>query len=176
MAQYMYSNVHCNDYNTTKPTTKPYKTKLCVCAQTSLRTCTCTCSSQRYCYYIHVHVHVHIHIHYALCSYLGLYIHLYIESPPPPVPIPPPTPTLTLTHQVINCGDSDYLKSKLPDIIPGLIRGYCHSESSVRKVSVFCLVAVQASVGDIIREYLTKLSSSQVSQCTETYSLNYAFT
>ncbi len=38
----------------------------------------------------------------------------------------------------------------------------------MRKVSVFCLVAVQASVGDTIKEYLTKLSSSQVSQvhCT----------
>ncbi|XP_064397669.1 CLIP-associating protein 1-B-like [Halichondria panicea] len=69
--------------------------------------------------------------------------------------------TIKLFTKVINCGDSDYLRSKLPEIIPGLIRGYCHTESSVRKVSVFCLVAVQASVGDTIKEYLTKLSSSQ---------------
>lgn len=52
--------------------------------------------------------------------------------------------------------------TKLGDVVPGVIRGYSHSESSVRKASVFCLVAIHAVVGDSIREHLQKLSSSQV--------------
>lgn len=58
--------------------------------------------------------------------------------------------------------DGEYLKSKLGDVVPGVIRGYSHSESSVRKASVFCLVAIHAVVGDAMREHLNKLSSSQV--------------
>ncbi len=67
--------------------------------------------------------------------------------------------------QVINNGDYDYLQSKLSDMVPGLIRGYCHSESGVRKASVFCLVGLQAKVGDSIKEHLAKLSTSQVNMC-----------
>ena len=65
-------------------------------------------------------------------------------------------------QQVINQVDVEYLESKLSDIVPGVTRGYCHSESSVRKASVFCLVAIHAVVGDKMREHLVKLSSSQV--------------
>ena len=60
--------------------------------------------------------------------------------------------------------ESDYLECKLPDVIPGVIRGYSHSESSVRKASVFCLVAIHAVVGDTLKQHLEKLSSSQVSR------------
>lgn len=60
--------------------------------------------------------------------------------------------------------DADYLELKLSDVVPGVIRGYSHSESSVRKASVFCLVALHAVVGEKIREHLAKLSSSQVFQ------------
>lgn len=56
----------------------------------------------------------------------------------------------------------EYLESKLGDVIPGVIRGYSHSESGVRKASVFCLVAIHAVVGDKMRQHLQKLSSSQV--------------
>lgn len=58
--------------------------------------------------------------------------------------------------------DGEYLTAKLSDVVPGVIRGYSHSESSVRKASVFCLVAIHTVVGDAIREHLQKLSSSQV--------------
>ena len=68
---------------------------------------------------------------------------------------------LQVTGQV----DPDYLESKLAEVIPGVIRGYSHSESSVRKASVFCLVAIHAVVGDTLKQHLQKLSSSQVSGC-----------
>ena len=80
---------------------------------------------------------------------------LYAFSPPPTLP------------QVISLANADILREKLGSIVPGIIRGYCHSESSVRKGSVFCLVALHSVVGEDIREHLTKLSSSQVSKlCT----------
>lgn len=65
--------------------------------------------------------------------------------------------------QVIDQVDPQYLESKLAEVIPGMTRGYCHSESSVRKASVFCLVALHNVVGDKMRLHLNKLSSSQVS-------------
>ena len=42
------------------------------------------------------------------------------------------------------------------------MRGYSHQESTVRKASVFCLVAVHSVVGSELKDHLTKLSSSQV--------------
>ena len=70
---------------------------------------------------------------------------------------------IIVVFQVVSLVEVDLLKSKLKDIIPGVIRGYCHSESSVRKASVFCLVSIHAAAGEDIRQHLTKLSSSQVS-------------
>lgn len=69
---------------------------------------------------------------------------------------------VTVHFQVAGLVDADYLATKLGDVVPGVIRGYSHSESSVRKASVFCLVSIHAVVGDAIREHLQKLSSSQV--------------
>ncbi len=54
------------------------------------------------------------------------------------------------------------MESKLNDLVPGILRGYSHSESSVRKASVFCLVAIHSVVGEKVRDHLSKLSSSQV--------------
>lgn len=68
---------------------------------------------------------------------------------------------IKLLTKVTGLVDGRYLESKLSDLVPGVIRGYSHSESSVRKASVFCLVAIHAVVGDTLREHLSKLSSSQ---------------
>ena len=54
------------------------------------------------------------------------------------------------------------MQGRLKEVVPGVLRGYSHSESSVRKASVFCLVAVYSVVGEKLREHLNKLSSSQV--------------
>lgn len=64
--------------------------------------------------------------------------------------------------QVATLSPADFLRAKLPGMVPGLMRGYSHQESTVRKASVFCLVAVHSVVGPEMKEHLTKLSSSQV--------------
>ena len=64
--------------------------------------------------------------------------------------------------QVATLSQAEYLRSKLVDLVPGLMRGYSHQESTVRKASVFCLVAIHTIVGPQLKEHLTKLSSSQV--------------
>ena len=84
---------------------------------------------------------------------------------------------IIVVFQVVSLVEVDLLKSKLKDIIPGVIRGYCHSESSVRKASVFCLVSIHAAAGEDIRQHLTKLSSSQVSFThTHTHTCTHQFT
>lgn len=70
--------------------------------------------------------------------------------------------TSSLLCQVATLSPGAYLRSKLPDLVPGLMRGYSHQESTVRKASVFCLVAVHSVVGPELKEHLSKLSSSQV--------------
>ncbi|XP_052252616.1 CLIP-associating protein 1-like isoform X3 [Dreissena polymorpha] len=54
------------------------------------------------------------------------------------------------------------LEPLLPEIIPGLLKGYDDSESSVRKASVFCLVAVYMVVGEHLRNYLSDLNGSKI--------------
>ena len=58
--------------------------------------------------------------------------------------------------------EDEFLSQHLSALVPSVVKGYCHTESSVRKTSVFCLVAIHAVVGEKIREYLSKLTSSQV--------------
>ncbi|XP_067439333.1 CLIP-associating protein 1-B-like isoform X1 [Thunnus thynnus] len=53
------------------------------------------------------------------------------------------------------------LHQLLPDIIPGLLQGYDNTESSVRKASVFCLVAIYAVIGEELKPYLAQLTGSK---------------
>ncbi|KAM6893696.1 LOW QUALITY PROTEIN: CLIP-associating protein 1-B-like [Xenentodon cancila] len=50
----------------------------------------------------------------------------------------------------------------LPDVIPGLLQGYDNTESSVRKTSVFCLVAIYAVIGEELKPYLAQLTGSKM--------------
>ncbi|XP_062236270.1 CLIP-associating protein 1-B-like [Platichthys flesus] len=54
------------------------------------------------------------------------------------------------------------LHQLLPDIIPGLLQGYDNTESSVRKASVFCLVAVYSVIGEELKPYLAQLTGSKM--------------
>ncbi|XP_044200393.1 CLIP-associating protein 1-B-like isoform X3 [Thunnus albacares] len=54
------------------------------------------------------------------------------------------------------------LHQLLPDIIPGLLQGYDNTESSVRKASVFCLVAIYAVIGEELKPYLAQLTGSKM--------------
>lgn len=55
------------------------------------------------------------------------------------------------------------LEPFLPQIMPGLLRGYDDKESSVRKASVFCMVALYLQVGEKLMPFLKDLSGSKVS-------------
>ncbi|KAM4711198.1 CLIP-associating protein 1-A-like isoform 3-T3 [Anableps anableps] len=54
------------------------------------------------------------------------------------------------------------LHQLLPDVIPGLLQGYDNTESSVRKASVFCLVAIYAVIGEELKPYLSQLTGSKM--------------
>ncbi|XP_071398045.1 CLIP-associating protein 1-B-like isoform X1 [Centroberyx affinis] len=56
----------------------------------------------------------------------------------------------------------DSLHQLLPDIIPGLLQGYDNTESSVRKASVFCLVAIYSVIGEELKPYLAQLTGSKM--------------
>ncbi|EPY75911.1 hypothetical protein CB1_001533046 [Camelus ferus] len=49
----------------------------------------------------------------------------------------------------------------LVDIIPGLLQGYDNTESSVRKASVFCLVAIYSVIGEELKPHLAQLTGSK---------------
>ncbi|XP_026127293.1 CLIP-associating protein 1-like isoform X7 [Carassius auratus] len=54
------------------------------------------------------------------------------------------------------------LHQLLPDIIPGLLQGYDNTESSVRKASVFCLVAIYSVIGEELKPHLAQLTGSKM--------------
>ncbi|KAM6934632.1 LOW QUALITY PROTEIN: CLIP-associating protein 1a [Xenentodon cancila] len=58
------------------------------------------------------------------------------------------------------CKDS--LLQLLADIIPGLLQGYDNTESSVRKASVFCLVAIYSVIGEELKPHLAQLTGSKM--------------
>lgn len=79
------------------------------------------------------------------------------------------------------------LHGLLPDVIPGLLQvrlkavlqvkcvcdvlmflfqGYDNMESSVRKASVFCLVAIYSVIGEELKPYLSQLTGSKVQEKT----------
>lgn len=43
-----------------------------------------------------------------------------------------------------------------------LLQGYDNTESSVRKASVFCLVAIYSVIGEELKPYLAQLTGSKV--------------
>ncbi|XP_063114987.1 CLIP-associating protein 1 isoform X44 [Cavia porcellus] len=56
----------------------------------------------------------------------------------------------------------DSLLQLLADIIPGLLQGYDNTESSVRKASVFCLVAIYSVIGEDLKPHLAQLTGSKM--------------
>ncbi|XP_075926526.1 CLIP-associating protein 1-B isoform X31 [Petromyzon marinus] len=66
---------------------------------------------------------------------------------------------LTRVVERISHGD---LLPLVPAVIPGLLQGYDNTESSVRKASVFCLVAVHSVIGDDLKPHLAQLTGSKI--------------
>ncbi|KAM4558874.1 CLIP-associating protein 1a isoform 2-T2 [Odontesthes bonariensis] len=69
---------------------------------------------------------------------------------------------IKMQTKVIERIAKDSLIQLLPDIIPGLLQGYDNTESSVRKASVFCLVAIYSVIGEELKPHLAQLTGSKM--------------
>ncbi|XP_066503511.1 CLIP-associating protein 1 [Hoplias malabaricus] len=69
---------------------------------------------------------------------------------------------IKMQTKVIERIPQDSLHTLLPDIIPGLLQGYDNTESSVRKASVFCLVAIYSVIGEELKPHLSQLTGSKM--------------
>ncbi|XP_038603527.1 CLIP-associating protein 1 isoform X21 [Tachyglossus aculeatus] len=69
---------------------------------------------------------------------------------------------IKMQTKVIERISKDSLHQLLPDIIPGLLQGYDNTESSVRKASVFCLVAIYSVIGEELKPHLAQLTGSKM--------------
>ncbi|XP_034549548.1 CLIP-associating protein 1a isoform X2 [Notolabrus celidotus] len=69
---------------------------------------------------------------------------------------------IKMQTKVIERITKDSLVQLLPDIIPGLLQGYDNTESSVRKASVFCLVAIYSVIGEDLKPHLAQLTGSKM--------------
>uniref|UniRef100_A0A5S6QS55 TOG domain-containing protein n=1 Tax=Trichuris muris TaxID=70415 RepID=A0A5S6QS55_TRIMR len=70
---------------------------------------------------------------------------------------------IKMTTRVVENMDSDELVKLLPELVPGILMGFENqSESSVRKASVLCLVAIHAKVGsETLEPFLSPLNVSK---------------
>ncbi|XP_068102295.1 CLIP-associating protein 1 isoform X33 [Hyperolius riggenbachi] len=69
---------------------------------------------------------------------------------------------IKMQTKVIERISKESLHQILQDIIPGLLQGYDNAESSVRKASVFCLVAIYSVIGEELKPYLAQLTGSKM--------------
>ncbi|XP_033624853.1 CLIP-associating protein 1-like isoform X4 [Asterias rubens] len=53
------------------------------------------------------------------------------------------------------------LEEIVSEVVPVLLKSYDHNESSVRKASVFCLVAIHTVIGERLKDHLGSLSGSK---------------
>ncbi|KAL2081012.1 hypothetical protein ACEWY4_022865 [Coilia grayii] len=69
---------------------------------------------------------------------------------------------IKMQTKVIERIAKESLITLLADIIPGLLQGYDNTESSVRKASVFCLVAIYSVIGEDLKPHLAQLTGSKM--------------
>ncbi|XP_006895192.1 PREDICTED: CLIP-associating protein 1 isoform X2 [Elephantulus edwardii] len=69
---------------------------------------------------------------------------------------------IKMQTKVVERITKESLLQLLPDIIPGLLQGYDNTESSVRKASVFCLVAIYSVIGEDLKPHLAQLTGSKM--------------
>ncbi|GAB1285341.1 CLIP-associating protein 1 [Apodemus speciosus] len=68
---------------------------------------------------------------------------------------------IKMQTKVVERITKESLLQLLVDIIPGLLQGYDNTESSVRKASVFCLVAIYSVIGEELKPHLAQLTGSK---------------
>ncbi|XP_051060069.1 CLIP-associating protein 1 isoform X16 [Phodopus roborovskii] len=69
---------------------------------------------------------------------------------------------IKMQTKVVERITKESLLQLLVDIIPGLLQGYDNAESSVRKASVFCLVAIYSVIGEDLKPHLAQLTGSKM--------------
>ncbi|XP_032875902.1 CLIP-associating protein 2 isoform X14 [Amblyraja radiata] len=69
---------------------------------------------------------------------------------------------IKMQTRIIERVHKETLNQLLPEIIPGLLMGYDNTESSVRKASVFCLVAIYSVIGEDLKPHLGQLTGSKM--------------
>ncbi|XP_031566789.1 CLIP-associating protein 1-like isoform X2 [Actinia tenebrosa] len=70
---------------------------------------------------------------------------------------------IKMLTKVVEGVDSETVEDNLNEVIPGLVKCYDHIESSVRKASVFCLVALHSIVGEeVLLPHLAELSGTKM--------------
>ncbi|XP_056611231.1 CLIP-associating protein 1a isoform X1 [Triplophysa dalaica] len=69
---------------------------------------------------------------------------------------------IKMQSKVVERIAKESLHQLMPDIIPGLLQGYDNTESSVRKASVFCLVAIYSVIGEELKSHLAQLTGSKM--------------
>ncbi|XP_078396239.1 CLIP-associating protein 2 isoform X7 [Cetorhinus maximus] len=69
---------------------------------------------------------------------------------------------IKMQTKIIERVHKETLNQLLPEIIPGLLMGYDNTESSVRKASVFCLVAIYSVIGEDLKPHLGQLTGSKM--------------
>ncbi|XP_078581918.1 CLIP-associating protein 1-B-like isoform X10 [Branchiostoma floridae x Branchiostoma japonicum] len=69
---------------------------------------------------------------------------------------------IKMLTKVVEMMDKDLLSPLLDGIMPGLLQGYDNQESSVRKASVFALVALHTVLGDELKPHLSSLTGSKM--------------
>nr|CAH7724241.1 unnamed protein product [Callosobruchus chinensis] len=70
---------------------------------------------------------------------------------------------IKMLTKLIECNPKEVTDEHLKQIMPGLIKGTDHAESSVRKSSIFCMVAIHKAVGEERMEpYIKLLSGSKL--------------
>ncbi|VDM56103.1 unnamed protein product [Angiostrongylus costaricensis] len=72
-------------------------------------------------------------------------------------------PALKMLTRLIESLDAEELTARLPEIAPGVVNCYSNPQSSVRKSTVFCLVAMVNKVGrEPLNPYLEPLPSCKI--------------
>ncbi|XP_014663048.1 PREDICTED: CLIP-associating protein 2-like isoform X2 [Priapulus caudatus] len=69
---------------------------------------------------------------------------------------------IKMLQKVVEAMSEDEVRAVLPDVVPGLVKGYDATESAARKASCFCLVAIHLAVGDDLLTYLSDLNGSKM--------------
>ncbi|XP_011503342.1 PREDICTED: CLIP-associating protein 1-A [Ceratosolen solmsi marchali] len=78
-------------------------------------------------------------------------------------PFPQNMGAIKMLHKVVEYYGKEAIKLHLLKVMPGLLKAYDDTESTVRKSAVFCMVAIHAAVGEeVLKPHLSSLYGSKL--------------